>query len=104
MSAFNPTQQEVEERASGTSFGRSLSGQEREAFVRDMVRVAEKMPSPPKAALIGAGIGAAIALISGRSVVKYGLVLGAISYAGMATIDGTFMAGYAMGFGAGKRS
>lgn len=106
MSAFNPTAQEIEERVKSTPFGRGLSADQRETFVRDMLRVAEKMPSPSKAAAIGAGIGTAVALVAGRSVLKYGALFAVLSYVSMAALDVTFTGGYAMGFGAasGKRT
>lgn len=103
MSAFNPTVEEIEQAASETKFGKNLSVEDRATFVRDLARVGEKLPSPPKAALIGAGIGGAVALLAGRSVLKYGLIFGGLGYMGMSLFDMTFIGGYAMGFDAGAK-
>jgi hypothetical protein len=68
-----------------------------------MISVAKKLPSPPKAALIGVGLGAAVALLSGRSILKYGVIFGGLGYVGISLFDVTFATGYAMGYGTGKK-
>ena len=103
MSVFNPTAEEIAENVRDTKFGQSLSATERDAFARDMISVSKKLPTPPKAALIGAGIGAAVALLSGRSVLKYATIFAGLGYAGMAAFDVTFATGYAMGWNTGKK-
>ena len=103
MSAFNPTDEEIAERIRGTKFGQSLTAPEREVFARDMIAVSEKVPTPPKAALIGAGLGAAVALLAGRSMLKYAFIFGGVSYLGVMVFDMTFATGYAMGFQSGKK-
>lgn len=103
MTAFNPTAEEITEQVRDTKFGQSLSAPEREAFARDMISVSKKLPTPPKAALIGAGLGLAVALLSGRSMIKYGVIFGGLGYVGMSLFDVTFATGYAMGYGTGKK-
>ncbi len=45
------------------------------------------LPSPNRAGLYGAGLGAAVALLSGRSLIKYGLGFGLASYALVVIVD-----------------
>ena len=60
-------------------------------------RFAGGLPSPSRAGLYGVGIGAAVALVSGRSLIKYGIGFGLVSYALVVLADGAGIAGYVSG-------
>jgi hypothetical protein len=95
-----PTQQDIDRAAARA--GLHLSDADRAAFSRGLAKVGASLPRPSRAAMIGAGVGAGVALLSGRSAIKYGLVVGGLGYLGVAVLDATLMGGYAMGFAASK--
>lgn len=71
--------------------------QEQRAFAKRTAAFAAQLPSPNRAGLYGAGIGAAVALVSGRSLIKYGITFGLASYALVVIADAAGVVGYARG-------
>lgn len=72
---------------------------ERESFKRGLLAGTSRLPDPMKAGLYGAGAGVILAMVTGRSIIGWGIggyVLGSV---GAGLMDVGWVGGYAMGFG-----